>query len=226
LEKAAVDYQRDHRKRLREKFLDDQISESERIELLLCYAIPRVDVKPAAKELTAKFGGIHNIIAADATDLCKCRGVGRSAAVLIALIRSLMLEAYRGKMKDTPLFHNAQSLHNYCRLSIARSRVEQFHVLYLDANHRLIQDDVHTTGTTDHVAVYPREVLRQALDLNARNVVLLHNHPDGNRSFSSADIELTMKIKEKLAVDGIEVLDHLLVADGLLYSAKNLMLYK
>jgi DNA repair protein RadC len=218
------DWRKGHRARLREKFLDDKLTDCELVELLLCQAIPRVDVKPAAKELMKKFGNIQNIVAADIAELRRCAGVGEGAAVLFAAIKKFMLSAYRGEFRDAPLFYDTGRLYDYCRLLLSKARVEEFHIFYLDADNRLIQDDLHTAGTKDHVAVYPREVLQRAMALNARNVVLVHNHPDGTRSFSTDDIELTQKVKEKLAVDGIGVLDHLLVSDGLIFSAKNMFL--
>jgi DNA repair protein RadC len=107
-------------------------------------------------------------------------------------------------------------------LVLLNKKQEEFHVLYLDINRRLMIDDTHAVGTMDSVSAYPREILKRALYLNARFVVLLHNHPDGNNNFSTSDIELTMKIKEKLNVDGIEVIDHFLLAGDMLYSAKDL----
>ena len=218
------DWRAGHRRRLREKFSDGKTTDAELLELLLCYAIPRLDVRPVARELTNRFGDVHNIISSDAKELCKIKGIGESAATLIALIRRLMLQTHRGYMKDAPLFHNANRINDYCRLLLAKVRVEEFHILYLDGTRRLISDDTHSAGTTTHVAAYPREILKRALELNARHVVLVHNHPDGSGSFSTADMELTQKIREKLAVDGIEVIDHLLVSDNIVFSARNMLL--
>ena len=223
---GGENWQRGHRARLREKFLAGKLADYELLELLLGYAILRRDVKPIAKELIKKFGNVHKVLTADVPDMCGSAGVGANSAILISLVRELMLCAYRGDMREVPLFHDAQRLYDYCRLRLMGKRAEEFHILYMDDVRRLLQDDAHSVGTMDHVAVYPREVLKRALDLNAKFVALYHNHPDGNRNFSAADIEITMEIKKILAGVGVEVVDHLLLSDDLVFSAKNMFLYK
>ena len=215
-----------HRARLRGKFLAGKLAGYELLELLLSYAVLRRDVKPVAKALIKKFGNVHKVLTAGVPDLCECFGLGESSAVLISLVRELMLCSYRGDMREMPLFHNVQRLYDYCRLQLMGKRAEEFHVLYLDGARRLIEDDAHSVGTMDNVAVYPREVLKKALDLNAKFVALYHNHPDGNRNFSAADMEITMEIKKILDGVNVEVIDHLLLADDLVFSAKNMFLYK
>lgn len=208
--------------RLRRKFAEGKLTDSELLELLLTYAIPRRDVKPIARALFAKYGGVHKILTASVKSLREISGIGESAATFIKALYELMLTDYKNYLKENPLLHDAKKLENYCRIAAINRKTEEFHVLYLDRDRRLLTDDAHAIGTIDSVAVYPREILRRALDINARFVVLAHNHPDGCSSFSTNDIKLTDEIRRMLAMVDVEVLDHLLISDGLVFSAKDL----
>jgi DNA repair protein RadC len=221
-EKIATDHRKGHRKRLREKFLERKCTDKELMELLLTYALPRVDVKPIVHALLKKYGNIYRVITMPYEELLRIPGIGKVSAVFLKALYDLMLVDYKYYLSEQPMFVCQKRLEDYCRLALLGKRQEEFHVLYLDFGRRLMTDDTHAVGTMNCVGVYPREILRCALDLNARYVILLHNHPDGNGSFSQDDIELTMKIKEKLDVDGIEIIDHFLLVDDVLYSARNL----
>ncbi len=223
----AVSYGAGHRERLRKKFLAGKLADYELVELLLAYAIPRCDVKPIARSLMNKFGGIHHIVSAPIDALTATVGIKENTAVLIKLIYEIMIMSHRGGMADTPIFHDYQRLSDYCKTLLTGKTVEEFHVIYLGADYKLLRDDTHSAGTIDWAAVYPREILKRALELNARSVVLMHNHPVSNTSFSTQDIEITNTIKKLMASVEIDLFDHLLLsANGIVHSAKNMFLIK
>jgi DNA repair protein RadC len=215
-----------HRERLRQKFLQDKLADYELLELLLTYAIPRCDVKPFAKELIKTFGGPAGVLAAPMEALTAVWGVKENAAVLIRLIHKLMLLGYRDHLSSTPVFHDYNKLSEYCRLSLSGKSVEELHVLYLDADFKLLSDDLHSSGTVDWAAIYPREIVKRALVLNARSVVMAHNHPTTGQSFSSADIRIIEEITDLLEPVSVSVFDHILVSGNIVYSARNMFLIK
>ena len=215
-----------HRERLRQKFLDDQLADYELLELLLSFAIPRRDVRPLARGLMAKFGGIHQVLTAPIEELMKYDGVGKNTAIFIKAIHKTMLLGYKACLDKRPVFHDEKILTNYCKMLLSGKQKEEFHVLYLGADLRLLHHDLHSVGTVASSAVYPREILNRALDVGARSVVLLHNHPTPCTSFSTEDIEITDKIKEILEKVEIRLHDHYVVSGGLIYSARNMFLLK
>ncbi len=213
-----------HRDRLRAKFLDGQLADYEKLELLLAYAIPRRDVRPLARSLIKQFGGVYQVLSASIDDLTAVKGIGNNTAVFIKLVQQMMTINYRGQLKETPIFHNETILHNYCRIIVAGKTVEELHILYLDSNLRLVADEIHSTGTIDSSAVYPREIARRALELNARSIVMVHNHPTSNNSFSRDDIEIATLVQSVLAGLNIELYDHFVVSNDIVYSARQMHL--
>ena len=209
-----------HRERLREKFLSNQLADYEKLELLLGYAIPRRDVRPLARSLVKEFGGVYQVLSASVDDLIKVRGVGRNTAIFLKVVQQMMQIGYKGQLKETPIFHDEKILHNYCRVTLAGKQVEELHILYLDTNLKLISDEIHTTGTVDTSAIYPREIARRALQLNARSIVMVHNHPTSINSFSNDDVAVTTQVKMILATLDIMLYDHLLVANDSVYSMR------
>lgn len=209
-----------HRDRLRAKFVNGQLADYEKLELLLMYAIPRRDVRPLARSLVKQFGGVYQVLSASIDDLTSVKGIGYNTAVFIKLVQQMMTINYMGKIKETPVFHDENILHNYCRIIMAGKQVEELHILYLDNNLKLISDEIHTTGTIDSSAVYPREIAKRALAQNARSIVMVHNHPISENAFSSDDVEITLTVKSVLAGLDIELYDHLLVANDIVYSAR------
>ena len=215
------DFRNGHRQRLRDKFTESpHITDAELLELLLTYAIPRIDVKPIVRALINKFGSYGKIIAAPKEELLRIPGVGPNVATYIKALHAGTLREYVSNMKDSPVFHKYEILENYCKMTLADKNIEEFHVIYLDKNNQLIQDDAHSVGTVDHAAAYPREILKRALELNACHVILLHNHPSGSPIFSSDDIRITKAVQTILKNVDINLHDHLLVADGNVFSAK------
>ena len=209
-----------HRERLREKFLSNRLADYEKLELLLSYAIPRRDVRPLARGLVKEFGGVYQVLSASVDDLMAFKGVGRNTAIFIKLVQQMMQIGYMGQLKESSVFHDEKILHNYCRIILAGKQVEELHMLYLDNNLKLISDDVHTTGTVDSSAVYPREIARRALQLNARSVVMVHNHPTSINSFSQDDVAVTMQVQTVLKNLDINLYDHLLVVNDLVFSMR------
>ena len=209
-----------HRERLREKFLSNRLADYEKLELLLGYAIPRRDVRPLARGLVKEFGSVYHVLSASVDDLMAFKGVGRNTAVFIKLVQQMMQIGYKGQLKNIPVFHDEKTLHNYCRLILAGKQVEESHVLYLDNSLRLIADDVHTTGTVNSSPIYPREIARRALQLNARSIVMVHNHPTSINSFSQDDVDVTMQVQAVLENLEINLYDHLLVVNDLVFSMR------
>lgn len=223
-EQRKVSWQNGHRERLRQKFQAGKLVDYELMELLLGYAIPRRDVRPVARELLQRYGGIYQVLVAPIEELTTIPGLGQAAATYIKILHSLMVRGYNGVLKQKPIFFEVDQLLDYCRLLVGGKTIEEFHVLYLDKSFRLLADDLHSSGTVDWAAVYPKEILKRVLDLGARSVVMLHNHPTPNMSFSNEDIELTRTVQAILHTIDVELYDHLLVSGNLVYSAKNMFL--
>lgn len=215
-----------HRERLRQKFLDDKLTDYELLEMLLSFVIPRRDVRPLARGLIEQFGSVYQVITAPIDSLIAFKGVGRNTAIFIKSIHKIMLAGYKSNLDKVTIFHNEKILTNYCLLLMAGKTKEEIHILYLDEDNRLLADDLHSVGTVDWAAAYPREILKRALELNAKSIVMLHNHPKPNTSFSVDDIELTERVRDLLSTVDIGVHDHYVVSGGIVYSARNMFLLK
>lgn len=216
--------QQGHRARLRQKFLDGQLTEYEILELLLTYAIPRCDVRTLSRQLYKKYGSIHHLISSPFESLLENDGIKENTATFFKLIHKLMEIEYKTTLDTNPIFHNFEKLENYCKILLSGKSVEEFHVFYLDGQYKLISDELHSSGTVDWAAVYVREIVKRALDLNARSIVMLHNHPTAYTSFSTQDIEITIELANALDKLGIQLYDHLLVSGDVIYSARNMHL--
>ena len=220
----ALSLQHGHRARLRKKFLDGQLAEYEIIELLLTYAIPRRDVRTLSRQLYKKYGSINRLLSASYEDLISNDGVKENTATFFQLIHKLMELDCKYTLGYAPVFHNYEKLERSCKLVVGGKSIEEFHVLYLDSQFKLIEDDLHSSGTIDWAAVYVREIVKKALDLNAGSIVLLHNHPNAYTSFSSQDIAITQELANALEKLNINLYDHLLVSGDVVYSARNMRL--
>ena len=207
-----------HRERLRQNFIDDKLAKYETLELLLSYAIPRRDVRPLARMLYNKFGGMYPILCASIDDLCKVRGMGRNTAIFIKVVQKILLDGYECKFRDTPILHNREQLANYCKLKIGHKDVEEVHILYLDEVGRLLEDEMHSKGTYNESSLYNVEIVKHAISIDAKGVVLMHNHPRRETSFSSQDIEVTKQLRSMLDAVGIKLIDHYVVSGDMLYS--------
>lgn len=208
-----------HRERLKEKFLSNQLTDTEKLELLLTYAIPRCDVRILSRQLMEHFGSVYSVLHAPFEELVAISGVGRSTAILIKLFHDMCLISYTYQAKSDTYLSDDKFLHEFCRSLVITSRVEEMHVLFLGGNMRLIKDEVHSRGTLDETGVYIREICARALALNAISVILVHNHPASDNDFSSDDASVTQLLKYALQSIGVALLDHILVtANGVIYS--------
>lgn len=216
--------QQGHRARLRKKFTDGQLADYEILELLLTYAIPRRDVKNLSRQLYKKYGSIHNLLSAPMESLMDNDGIKENTATFLKLINKLTQMEYKTVLDTNPIFHNFEKLENYCKSILSGKTIEEFHVFYLDSQFKLIEDELHSSGTIDWAAVYVREIVKRALDLGARSIVLLHNHPSAYTSFSTQDIQITQELESALNKLDIGLYDHLLLSGDVVYSARNLHL--
>jgi len=217
------DYRHGHRARLHAEFDNDENSlNAERIlEALLFKVTPRVDTKPMARALLKKFNGFYGVLTAPAKELTTVPGIGIGAARFLRLLRAAFSMAHENKLRNDSIYHDAFAFENYCRLELMNKPVEEVHVLYMDKNYRLLAKDIHSRGTTDAAIIYPETILNRAVELHAKNVAMMHNHPSGIGAFSTDDIKLTAQVKHVLTAAEIEFYDHCLVANGLVFSAKN-----
>jgi DNA repair protein RadC len=214
----AAPHYHGHRGRLRERFLQggsDSLHDYEMLELILFRAIPRRDVKPLAKELLEEFGSFAEVIAAPVERLRGVDGLGDAAITDLKIVQAAANRLLRGKVKGRQVLSSWSNVLDYCRTAMAFENKEHFRILFLDKGNHLIADEQHQTGTVDHTPVYPREVVKRALELSATAVILVHNHPSGDPTPSRADIEMTKAIVEVARPLGIAVHDHLIVGkDG------------
>lgn len=207
-----------HRDRLRARFRDQgpaALADYELLEMALYRAIPRGDTKPLAKALLKRFGTLTEVLAAPRERLKEVDGVGDRVADELKLIRAFAERTAGEAVRKRPVLSSWSALLQYCRAAMAFEEREQFRIIFLDKRNTLIADEVQQTGTVDHTPVYPREVIRRALELSATAVILVHNHPSGDPTPSRADIQMTETIVEVGKPLGIIVHDHLIIGrDG------------
>jgi DNA repair protein RadC len=206
-----------HRQRLRERFLTAgpaSLADYELLELLLFPALPRSDVKPLAKTLIDRFGGFAGVINAEISALQAIPGLGETSAIAIKAVQAAIQRVLKAEIIERPVLSSWQSVLDYCHAAMAHALVEEFRLLFLDRRNALIADEVQQRGTVDHTPVYPREVVKRALDLGASAIILVHNHPSGDPTPSKADIEMTREVATAARLMGIEVHDHLIIGRG------------
>ncbi len=221
----AAPHYHGHRERLRERFLsggESAVSDYELIELVLFRAIPRVDVKPLAKELIQRFGGFGAALTAADHLLLQVKGMTRAAIAEFRIVHAASLRVARANVMKRHVISSWTALLDYVSAALANERKEQFRVLFLDRKNVLIADEVQQKGTVDHTPVYPREVVARALELGASAVILVHNHPSGDPKPSREDIEMTREIAAAAKPLRITVHDHLIVGKGAHASFKSL----
>jgi len=204
-----------HRERLRARFLKggaEAMPDYELLELVLFAAIPRRDVKLLAKQLIARFGSFAEAIAAPRERLLEMDGIGENVVVQLKAIEAAALRLSKARLIGRPALSSWTAVLDYCTAAMARCAREEFRVLFLDRKNTLIADEVLGAGTIDHTPVYPREIVRRALELSASAMILVHNHPSGDPTPSRADIEMTRSIAAAAKPLGIAVHDHVIVA--------------
>jgi len=207
-----------HRERLRDRAINGGIEALPNYELLemhLFRSIPRGDVKPLAKALLARFGSLAGVLGASVAELRSVKGVGPSVALDLKLLHHTALRIGREQVVRRTVITSWSQLLAYVKMALAHEAREQFRVLFLDKKNQLIADEVQNHGTVDHAPVYPREVMRRALELSASAIILVHNHPSGDPTPSSADVDMTRQVVEAGRALRIAIHDHLVVArDG------------
>jgi DNA repair protein RadC len=186
----------------------------ELLELVLFLAQPRSDVKPLAKALLERFGSFAEVICAEAEDLKRIKGAGEAAVIALKCVQAAGLRLARDGIIDRPVLANWKKVLSYCKSSMAYDKNERFRVLFLNRKNVLIADEVQQKGTVDHTPVYPREVIKRALELGATALILVHNHPSGDPTPSKADIEMTKEVRDAGDKLGIVLHDHVIVSKG------------
>jgi DNA repair protein RadC len=213
--KARVpSYLRDHRKRLRERFMSggaQAMPDYELLELLLFRAIPRQDVKPLARTLINAFGDLAGVISAPEAQLLAIPNVGMSVVTELRVVAACAHRMTRARVQNRPLISSWDALLDYCHTTMSHRDTEEFRVLFLDRKNRLIADEAQGRGTVDHVPVYPREIMRRALELSATALILVHNHPSGDPTPSDADIAMTDQVRRAGEHLSVTLHDHLII---------------
>jgi len=217
-----------HRERIKEKFLKngiDGFAEYEILELLLTYCIPRKDTKPIAKELLNKFKSLDNVFKADFDKLSAIDGLGKNSIVFLKLIGDLPSIIYKDELKNKKLvdketlkISNKDVLLKYLRNKIGYEEIEKFYVLYLSSSNEVIEFEENSVGTLDRSSVYPREIYKKVINLNAKSIILAHNHPSDNITPSKSDIELTNEIAKGLKNFGALLIEHIIITKNSYFS--------
>ncbi|MDW8125056.1 MAG: DNA repair protein RadC [Geminicoccaceae bacterium] len=221
-----------HRERLRQRFLGvgpEALADYELLELLLFFSVYRRDTKPLAKEMLARFGSLGGVLAADPARYAECFGLAplpggadperarqreddlRFTQVLLKAIHALFLRVLKEEIRERPIIGSWNALLDYLKTALAHETSEQFRILFLDKKNILIRDEVQSRGTVDHTPLYPREVVKRALELGACAIIMVHNHPSGDPTPSKPDIEMTRAVVQALAAVGVVVHDHVIV---------------
>lgn len=211
----------EHRQRLKKKYIDagiDAFHDYESLELLLSYAIPRKDIKPLAKNLLTAFGSIKGVMDADITDLKQIRGIGLHTALLIKIVKDILKLYLKDRAKDSPQISSTSDLLNYLKIAMGGLKDEQFRVIYLDSQNKIIDIEILQEGIVNQAVVYPRKVVENALKQKASALILVHNHPSGFLKPSEADIRLTKIIKETAKMLDILIHDHIIIGENRFFS--------
>jgi DNA repair protein RadC len=213
----TASYNEGHRQRVFQKFMQyggEVFADYELLELLLMQIIPRKDVKPLAKELLNRFGSLSAIVRAEPEHLKQIKGVGDRTVVFLKTIKTFNLRLSKEKINNQPILSDWNAILDYAQLLYAGETVEKLRILFLNQKLQLMHTEIHQTGTVNHVPIYPREILKRALNLNATAIVLLHNHPSGNPNPSKDDITATLEIEKLLNTIPIRLLDHLIIGQN------------
>jgi len=204
-----------HRERARQRFLqigEQALQDYELLELVLQLAVPRKDTKGLAKELLARFGNFSAVFAATPEQFAEMKGLTEVTAANLKIIQAAAQRFARDRIdREQPILSSWSALLDYCRSAMAFEDREQFRILFLDKKNRLIADEVQQRGTVDHTPVYPREVIKRALEHSATAIILVHNHPSGDPTPSSADVQMTRQIADVAQPLGIALHDHIII---------------
>lgn len=213
--KKEVPHHTGHRDRLRGRFVKSgagAFEDYELLEMILFSAIPRRDVKPLAKKLLAQFGGLGGVFGAELEDLKKVQGLSENSATLLKTIHAAAQRMLISDVEKKPILSSWQKLIDYCYVAMAHEKREHFRVLFLNRKNQLIADEVQQIGTVDHAPVYPREIVKRALELGATALILVHNHPSGDPTPSDSDLAMTEEIIRAARALDVLVHDHLIIS--------------
>ncbi len=213
-----------HRERMRAQVLSAgarSLADYQLLEYLLFAASPRRDTKPLAKALLARFGTLSRVMKAEVEELRKVEGAGDAVIATLKVAETLGEKLLRAEIEKKNVIGSWQALLEYCQGAMGQQKIEQFRLLFLNNKNHLIADEVQQTGTVNHTAVYPREVVKRALELGATSIILVHNHPSGDPTPSTADIDMTLEIVKAAAALNIRVHDHLIVGHSEVLSFKS-----
>ncbi len=214
-----------HRDRLRQRFLEngaDALADYELLELVLFMAIPQRDVKPLAKALIAKFGGLPEVMNAAPQELMKIDGIKENTAIALKSITALSARAAKNDLMKKPVLNSWTRLMDYCISTMAHEQREHFRILFLNKKNEMILDEIQNSGTVDHTPAYPREIMKRALEVGATALILVHNHPSGDPKPSQTDIDMTRAILRAAEPFGIVIHDHVIVSKNGYSSFKSL----
>lgn len=209
-----------HRARLRQKFTEGKLNEAEQLELLLTFAIPRRDVRPLARKLIAEFGSVYHVLHAGTDALMAVTGIGQSTVLLLNLVHELIGLNYHKQLAEKSVYLAQDALTAYCRDKMMSLATEEFHVLYLDSGMCLAEHEVHSRGSIESTNVYFDRIVARAINKGYKSVLLLHNHPTTDNTFSMTDIDITRKLEYALGLCGIQLFDHLVVSGGIVHSMR------
>ena len=206
-----------HRQRLRQRLLatgPESVADHELLELVLFLALPRRDTKPIARLLLSRFKTFAGVISAPLSELRSVDGMGEAGSAALKTVQAAAIRLMRSELQDRPVLSNWDALMGYLNAQLARERVEQFRILFLDGKNRLLADEAQARGTVNHTPVYPREVAKRALELHATALILVHNHPSGDPSPSAQDLQMTGLVRRALATVDVVLHDHIIVGNG------------
>jgi DNA repair protein RadC len=224
IEENKMDVNKGHRQRLKDRFISspESLPDYEILELILFNALPRRDVKPYAKTLLSKFGGLFNLINIDETKLRSLdTPLPDSVSYQFKLIKELSKRLLKENISDKPLLNNITLVNDYLRTTIGGSSIEQFRILYLNSKNHLIADETMNSGTIDQTTVYPREILKKSIFYDAAAIIIAHNHPSGVATPSKADVMVTHQIVAACKTIDVVVHDHIIVSPKQIYSFKS-----
>jgi DNA repair protein RadC len=206
-----------HRARMRTRLLTagpDALADHELLEMVLFLALPRKDTKPIARLLLDRFGSFARAVAAPLADLRRIEGLGEAGAAALKTVHAAALRLARAEVLHRPVLANWDRLMEYLNAELAREPVEQFRVLFLDARNRLLADEAQARGTVNHTPVYPREVVKRALELQATALILVHNHPSGDPTPSHEDVQMTQQVQQAAQALALALHDHVVIGNG------------
>ena len=206
-----------YRDRMRHKLLTigpEALLDDELLDMVLSLALPRRDTKAIARRLLARFGSPAAVLSASPAELRRIEGLCEVGVGALKTVVAAALQLVRGEVINQPVLGNWDRLMDYLNAVLAREKIEQFRVLFLDKRNRLLADEAQGRGTVDHTPVYPREVVKRALELHATAIILVHNHPSGDPTPSREDIDMTREVKAAAAALDVVLHDHIVVGNG------------